>query len=486
MADSERSAQEREAARLERERRRAQQRGEAVVDESAVSPDGRGAEPPELEHGAPELDLGGAEPPELDGHRPVIPAPDLDDEPTDQPTGEGLEAPLGTRRATHLDRVRTQGRRGERAPVRPRRGRTSPVRRRARTLAPSRSSWVGRALSVVAILVSVLVIWFLVELFQPFHGSGQGRITVTIAPHSGVSQIGDQLERDGVISSSFFFNLRTILAGDRGSLLAGTYTLHRDMSYGDVLAVLTTPLPAAKVTSVTTVPGETRAQLDALLRPQGVKGSYRSDTRHSPLLDPVAYGAPRSTPTLEGFLFPDTFQLRSPISIPALVADQLKEFKRVFATVKESYARSQNLTPYDVLIVASIIEKEAATARDRPLVAAVIYNRLRHHIPLGMDSTTRYEFNDYNKSLTQSQLASPSPYNTRLHVGLPPTPISNPGLAAIEAAAHPAHVNYVYFVAKACGNGDQRFTASYDQFLTWSAQYQAARASNGGRLPAHC
>ncbi|HEY6396466.1 MAG TPA: endolytic transglycosylase MltG, partial [Solirubrobacteraceae bacterium] len=87
---------------------------------------------------------------------------------------------------------------------------------------------------------------------------------------------------------------------------------------------------------------------------------------------------------------------------------------------------------------------------------------------------------------TQSQLASPSPYNTRLHPGLPPTPISNPGLAAIKAAANPAHVNYAYFVAKPCGTGDQLFTASYDQFLRWSAQYQAARDRNGGRLPAHC
>jgi UPF0755 protein len=495
MADGERSGREREAARLERERRRAQRRGEPIVGETAdgdaaEQADGGGPEP--ADGGGPEpaaggsadlTDGGAADLPELDGHRPTSETPELD-EPTDRPTGEELEAPLGMRRATHLDRLRAQARRGERAPVRPRRGRTAP--RRKRTLATNRRPWAGRALSVVAIAVALLAIWFLVELFQPFHGSGQGRITVTIAPHSSASQIGDQLERDGVISSSFFFNLRTILAGDHGSLQAGTYVFRRDMGYGDVLRILTTPPLAAKVTSVTIVPGDSRAQIDALLRSQGVDGSYRADTRHSPLLDPSAYGAPRSTPTLEGFLFPDTYQLRSPISITALVSDQLKQFKKVFGTVNLGYARSRHLTPYEVLIIASIIEKEAGTAHDRPLVAAVIYNRLRDHIPLGMDSTTRYEFNDYNKPLTQSQLDSPSPYNTRLHSGLPPTPISNPGLAAVEAAAHPARNNYLYFVVKVCGNGEQSFTASYDQFQTWVAHYQAARARNGGRSPTHC
>ena len=240
------------------------------------------------------------------------------------------------------------------------------------------------------------------------------------------------------------------------------------------------------MTEATIVPGETRRQLDARLRSQGVKGSYLAATRHSPLLSLSAYGARRSTPSLEGFLFPDTYQLRVPISIPTLVADQLTEFKRAFAGVKMNYARSQRLTPYDLLIIASIVEKEAATARDRPLVASVIYNRLRDHIPLGMDSTTRYEFNDYTKALTSSQLAARSPYNTRLHDGLPPTPISNPGLAAIEAAANPARTKYLYFVVKPGTCGSSVFSSNYNQFLADSARYQRARASKGGHSPTKC
>ena len=339
---------------------------------------------------------------------------------------------------------------------------------------------------MIALVLAAALIWFLIELFQPFHGSGHGSVTVTIPPHSSSSTVGDILERDGVVASSVFFDIRATLAGDRGELRAGTYRMKLDMSYAAALKLLTTPPPPVKTTGVTIVPGSTRAQISARLHAEQVSGSYVAATRHSRLLDPVAYGAPRRTPSLEGFLFPDTYQLRVPVSISALVADQLTTFKKRFATVRMGYARSKHLTPYDVLIVASIIEKEAATAHDQPLVASVIYNRLHDHVALGMDSTTRYEFNDYTKPLTQSQLSARSPYNTRLNKGLPPTPISNPSLAAIQAAANPARTNYLYFVVKPCGNGQSVFESSYAKFLQDSARYQSARARRGGRSPANC
>jgi peptidoglycan lytic transglycosylase G len=341
-------------------------------------------------------------------------------------------------------------------------------------------------IAVVALVLAVALVWFLAELFQPFHGPGHGSVTVTIPAHASASAVGDQLERDGVISSSFFFELRATLAGQRGELRSGTYHLQRDMSYGDVLKILTTPPPAAPVTSVTIIEGRTRGQVDALLRTQGVSGSYLAASRRSPLLSPAAYGAPRGTDLLEGFLFPDTYQLREPISIPALVADQLTTFRQRFATVGLGYARSKHLTAYDVLIIASMVQAEAQTARDRPLIASVIYNRLAAGIPLGIDATTRYATNNYTSSLTSAQLHSPSPYNTRIHVGLPPTPIDSPGLASIEAAAHPATTNYLYFVVKVCGNGAHAFAPTYARFLTLVKQYDVARARRGGRSPENC
>ena len=340
--------------------------------------------------------------------------------------------------------------------------------------------------ALLAFVVVAVVIWFAAEVFQPFHGSGHGSVTVTIAPHSSSSKIGDLLEHDGVISSSFFFNIRAALEGDRGKMLSGTYHLKLGMGYGDALRILTTAPKAAPTSEITIAEGDTRARITGLLRAQKVPGDYLTATRGSPLLDPRAYGAPASLPSLEGFLFPSTYQLVDPIGIDALVADQLKTFKQRFATVNQSYARSKNLSAFDVLTIASMVQAEAQTLHDMPLIASVIYNRLHDHMLLGIDATTRYATGNYTRPLTISQLRSTSPYNTRVHPGLPLGPIDNPGMAAIQAAAHPAGTNYLYFVAKPCGNGASAFTASYAQFQSFVAQYQTARARRGGHSPTHC
>jgi len=143
------------------------------------------------------------------------------------------------------------------------------------------------------------------------------------------------------------------------------------------------------------------------------------------------------------------------------VNDQLTTFRQQFAHVNLSYARSKHLTPYEVLIIASMIQAEAATGHDQPLIASVIYNRLRLGMPLQLDATTRYATGNYSKPLTQSQLNSRSPYNTRIHKGLPPTPISNPGVRSISAALHPAKTDYLYYVY--AGNGRHHFSRTLEE-----------------------
>ena len=170
----------------------------------------------------------------------------------------------------------------------------------------------------------------------------------------------------------------------------------------------------------------------------------------------------------EGFLFPATYDFFKRTSTKTLVGDQLESFGENWSKVNLRYARSKNLTPYDVLIIASMVEKEAQAPRERPLVAAVIYNRLHNRMPLGMDSTIRYALNvPPTQSLRESELNDPTPYNTRLHTGLPPTPIANPGLASINAAAHPAKVGYLYFVRKP-DHVHHFFTSSYTAFQNYA------------------
>jgi uncharacterized YceG family protein len=329
-----------------------------------------------------------------------------------------------------------------------------------------------RVASILALVVAAALIWSLVELFQPFQGTAHGRVTVKIPERSSSSQIGDLLAKDGVVSSSFFFELRATLAGQRGDLRPGVYHLQLGMSYGDVLTALTKTPPAAKVTQLTVTEGRTRDQINALLRAQHVGGNYLADTRRSPLLDPLKYGVKRRPGSLEGFLFPDTYDLVEPIKIPSLVADQLRAFKQNFAKVNLSYARRKHLTPYDVLTIASLIEAEASTARARPLVSSVIYNRLADGMMLQLDSTTRFATGNYTRPLTVSQLHSRSPYNTHTHLGLPPTPIDNPGMAAIQAAAHPARSNFLFFFTRPCGRGTV-FASTYSRFLALGSQHLA-------------
>ena len=253
--------------------------------------------------------------------------------------------------------------------------------------------------------------------------------------------------------------------------------------------------PAAKVAVPTVVKvvipeGKTRPQIAQIASAAGLVGSYRAASRRSPLLNPAHYGAPHPTSTLEGFLFPATYDMDKGAPVSRLVQEQLIAFRENFGAQEFARARALHVTPYDLLIVASMVEREAQVPGDRAKIAAVIYNRLREGMPLGIDATIYYAVElakgipTYTHELSEAQLHIDSPYNTRLHAGLPPTPISNPGLASIHAAAHPAHVSYLYYVAGADGCGEQVFSNTLAEFEVHSAAYKAAVENNGGHPPA--
>jgi UPF0755 protein len=169
--------------------------------------------------------------------------------------------------------------------------------------------------------------------------------------------------------------------------------------------------------------------------------------------------------SIEGFLFPALYEFSQYTTGKELVADQLTAFRRRFGSLDLRYAKTKNLTPYDLLRIASMVEKETVVPRERPLVAAVIYNRLRNRMPLGIDATIRYGLGiPGTESLTKAALRSDTPYNSRRFPGLPPTPIANPGLASLRAAAHPAKVDYLYYV-RIPGTKRHFFTASESAFL---------------------
>ena len=193
---------------------------------------------------------------------------------------------------------------------------------------------------------------------------------------------------------------------------------------------------------------------------------YLQLTRSSSL--PAKFAGDKQERNLEGFLFPATYDFNGDTKTKQLLKMQLNAFRNAWKSIDLGYAESKNLTAYDVLIIASMVEKEVQVPRERPLVAAVIYNRLHVGLPLGIDATIRYGLHIApTEPIHESELESDSPYNTRKFTGLPPTPIGNPGLASIQAAAHPTKIDYLYFVRKPdCKS--HYFTASESKFFEYT------------------
>jgi UPF0755 protein len=241
---------------------------------------------------------------------------------------------------------------------------------------------------------------------------------------------------------------------------------------------------AGPVKKVTIPEGYDRRAIADLAKKDGVSGDYMKASESFKGFNPARYGA-QNPPSLEGFLFPATYDLPHKPNVDDLIARQLDAFRQYMDQVNLKYAKSKNLTPYDVLIIASMIEREAVVDKDRKLIAAVIYNRLHDGMPLQIDATIRFAENNWTQPLTEADLHISSPYNTYENSGLPPTPIGNPGLASIEAAARPASVNYLYYVAKPDGCG-HFFTASYSAFQAAQDRYNTAREAAGGKSPTSC
>jgi uncharacterized YceG family protein len=262
----------------------------------------------------------------------------------------------------------------------------------------------------------------------------------------------------------------------QSSTLASTLvyrTVTRTTATGTVETVIAMPKPF----HVVFPEGFTRKQMAD--RVAAVAKIAARKRKVKPRLSKAAYLAatarPRVPPcfrnkvqTVEGFLFPATYEFFKDTTSAQLVQDQLDVFCDNWKQVDLGYARSKNLTPYDVLIIASMVEKETLSPDERQLVSAVIYNRLHAGMPLGIDATLRYGLDiPPTESIHQSQLQSDSPYNTRKHQGLTPTPIANPGLASLQAAAHPAKAKYLYFVRKP-DKKHHFFTSSYKAFQDYA------------------
>ncbi len=297
-------------------------------------------------------------------------------------------------------------------------------------------------------------------------GVGGSRV-VDISAGMGASQIGALLQQQGIISDTADFLDLVAERGSENKLQPGRYTFTDGLNLIDIVDMLEQGIGSARY-KVTIPEGRAISQIKAQLdEGQKVSGAeYESLTGQLTQfsLPSLAGVQVADVTTMEGLLFPSTYFLSEGQGADELIKQQLLAFTTKTSALPWSNAAGLKVSPYQIVIIASMIEKECKVPDERAKVARVIYNRLAIGMPLQIDATVRYAVNKWTGALTRDDLAAQSPYNTYVNKGLPPAPISNPGEATLRAALEPVNGDWLYYVLKDT-TGNHFFTSSYEEFL---------------------
>lgn len=293
---------------------------------------------------------------------------------------------------------------------------------------------VGMLVIVALVAAGLLGLWYIRKVNPT--GNPGAAVTFTVNKGDDVDAVAERLAEKGLISDVGLFKFYVDRHGGL-TLTEGYYRIRPNDHMGNVMRVLSTP-PSATFTKVTFPEGYTIARMARRLHeklPVLAEKSFDDAARSGAIRSKYM---PAEVTSLEGMLFPDTYQVSNSETVTNVMRRMVRQFDRVADQERiDEKAKQLFASPYQVIIVASMIEREAKSDADRPLIARVIYNRLSLGMPLGIDATSLYDQPPGTK-ITAALLASDSPYNTRLRPGLPPTPIANPGQASLRAALNPA------------------------------------------------
>lgn len=277
-----------------------------------------------------------------------------------------------------------------------------------------------------------------------YPGPGTGSVAVQVRTGDSVSDIGASLVSAQVVKSADAFRRAADGNSRATTIQPGYYRLRSHMTAAAALALLLAP--SSRLSSRVTVPEGTSVALTLQRISQGARIPLAR--LKAAATKPAALNLPAACHgQLEGCLFPATYLFPPGTTATAALSTMVSRFRQAAVDVKlDAGAKALRLTPYQILTVASLLEKEARLEGDFPKVARVVYNRLGKQQPLQFDSTVVYVTGQHNGHLTTAQTRTPSPYNTYLHKGLPPTPIDSPGEVALRAALHPTPGSWIYFV----------------------------------------
>jgi UPF0755 protein len=321
--------------------------------------------------------------------------------------------------------------------------------------------------AAIAVVVSLTVLLggaaaagtYLLSLAAGGSGSGYGEVVFTVTEGQSLSEIADALEREGIIDSSTSFLLYLRIKRKSVTVKAGEYEMRYRMGAEAVIATFEAG-PVVRARDITFPPGFTlRQQAERAQSTLGFSGATFTEALNANV---DSAGFPEA-PSAEGLCFPETYRVDSKSDEASLALTCLKQFQTVFSRLDKSRLSSLGVSPYQAVIVASLVEREAKVASERPVVASVIYNRLRRGMKLDIDATVLYALGEHKERLTYKDLEIDSPYNTYKTPGLPPTPIAAPAEASLMAALNPADTNYIYYVLTD-PSGSHSFTSDPAEF----------------------
>ena len=313
-------------------------------------------------------------------------------------------------------------------------------------------------------------------LFTPPSKTASTKV-IFIKKGSHLKKVSEVLEQEGIIKHRQIFVFLTMILGKKTKVKAGEYEFHTPMPPLEVLDALVKG--QVKRHLVTIPEGYTLSQVARLLEGLNLvekKGLLQKAS--SPAFINALGLSQLAGPTLEGFLFPDTYHLFREMDPEEVIQTMVYQFKKVFGPDLAHRASELGFSEREAVILASIIEKETPLPEEKPLISAVFHNRLKKKIPLQSDPTVIYGIKNFNGNLTKEDLMRPTPYNTYLMVGLPPTPICNPGKESLLAAVHPAPVPYLYFVSK--NDGSHYFSSEIEEHNRAVWKYQKKRSPREG------
>jgi UPF0755 protein len=336
--------------------------------------------------------------------------------------------------------------------------------------------WLRRLLSVGAVIVIFLgVFWYFNHLLAPVRTSGRPfRVDIPIG--SSAAQIAERLRAAGAIRSPLAFNIMIRLYGGAEDMKAGEYLIPPDHGVIEIIDQLIAG--QAEQQWVVVPEGKTVSQVAALLEGRRLVKSWEFVRTASKKPKMLGLHVPVSRRSVEGYLMPDTYKFPRQISERKLIKEMLENWNEKVYRPNRGLFEKSDLPLDKIVILASLVEREARVPQDRELIAAVIRNRLKKKMRLQVDATVLYSLGRHKKKVLFKDLKHKHPYNTYANPGLPPGPICSPGLASIQAALQPAKVDYLYYVARP--DGSHIFSHTYEEHRAAIEQVRSMTASAAG------